>query len=347
MKRHTTQDDKQRQGQYFTTNATELLKDLEDTVRNAIVCEPFAGGGDLVEWCYSNGAQGVKAYDIQPQNETIIVNDSIRTPWYEGCDVVVTNPPYLSRNKNQDKRPYEQWGQSDLYKCHLASIVASDIKEGIVILPSNFISESNSKIRDLFFSRFKLDFVRYYRYPVFDDATTGICVIKFSRWIPEAHMTVVIDTHYPDKVVSKDYQLRKEYGWLPGLEFFEYIYADTQPLEVKILREGEGTNILISLLTNGKYPLGAHYNDGETFYASEKTFTTYQVKVNTDMSEDIQRNVVDKYNKMLYTYMNKYESLFLANYMGAEQKIKSRRYSGLLLSRCIKETMVSPLELFF
>ena len=106
MKRHTTQDDKQRQGQYFTTNAVALLEGLEHRVRGATVCEPFAGGGDLVEWCYNNGAEDVKAYDIEPQNEATIVNDSIWSPSYQGCNMIVTNPPYLSRNKNKDKQLY-------------------------------------------------------------------------------------------------------------------------------------------------------------------------------------------------------------------------------------------------
>lgn len=341
MKRHTKQNEKQKTGSYYTTKADELLTGLEHIVSNARVIEPFAGGGDLTSWCKRNGATSVLERDL------IWGQDSILAPDFADSDTVVTNPPYLSKNKNKDKTPYNKWGQSDLYKCHMASLVSSDIQRGILVLPSNFISESNSKIRDLFFSRFKLDYVRYYRYPIFEDATTGICVISFSRWTPTDTMMVPIDTHYTDSVVSDEYELRSEYGWLPGVEFFQHIYADPTPLNVNILREGKGTNILISLLTNGKYPLGAHYNDGETFYASEKTFTTYQVKLDMDVSDSVQREVVEKYNQILYGYMDQYESLFLANYMGAEQKIKSRRYSGLLLSRCIKETVQTPLEMLF
>ena len=341
MKRHTNQDEKQKTGSYYTTKADELLTGLEHIVSNAKVIEPFAGGGDMTSWCKRNGADSVLERDL------IWGQDSIMTPDFGDADTVVTNPPYLSKNKNKDKTPYNKWSQSDLYKCHMASLVSSDIQKGILVLPSNFISESNSKIRDLFFSRFKLDRVRYYRYPVFEDATTGICVISFSRWTPSNTMVVPIDTHYTDTVVSDEYELRSEYGWLPGVEFFQHIYADPTPLNVSILREGEGTNILISLLTNGKYPLGAHYNDGETFYASEKTFTTYQVKLDVEISKETQRKVVDEYNETLYRYMDEYESLFLANYMGAEQKIKSRRYSGLLLSRCIKDNLGGPLDPLF
>lgn len=341
MKRHTKQDEKQKTGSYYTTKADELLVGLENIVSDANVIEPFAGGGDLTRWCKKHGANTVIERDL------IWGHDSILNPDFANADTVITNPPYLSKNKNKDKTPYNKWKQSDLYKCHMASLVSSDIEKGILILPSNFISESNSKIRDLFFSRFRLDHVKYYRYPIFDDATTGICVIAFSRWTPSNTMLVKIDTHYPDRIVSDEYELRSEYGWLPGVEFFQYIYDDPHPLKMNILREGRGTNILISLLTNGKYPLGAHYNNGDTFYASEKTFTTYQIKLDLNISENVQKNVIVQYNQKLSYYMNKYQGLFLANYMGANQKIKSRRYSNLLLSRCIKENLQNPLKTLF
>jgi len=344
MKRHTAKNHKQHTGQYFTTNADEILSGFEHLVRNKIVCEPFAGDGDLTVWCYKNGAQGVKAYDIEPRGMSVIPNDSILDPWFEGCDFIVTNPPYLAKNKNKVKVAYDRWGQNDLYKCHMAALVASDIEEGLLILPANFVSESSSKIRDLFFSRFEMRSVRYYRYPVFDDATTAICVVHFKRWIPQSSMFTTIEVHYPDEVHTNSYDLRKEYGWIPGNSFFEHIYEDQDPLDLRILREGEGTNILISLLTNGKWPLGAHFNPGETVYASPSTFTTYQIQCDIEISQEKQHKIVELYNTRLQHYLMAYQSLFLANYMGATQKIKSRRYSNLLLSRVIKETLNIPLN---
>ncbi len=347
MKRHTSQDNKQKQGQYFTTNASDLLSGLGHIVSGSVVCEPFAGGGDLVRWSYDNGAKDVKTFDIEPQDDKTVLNDSILNPCYDGCDTIVTNPPYLSRNKNKDKLPYVQWDQSDLYKCHLASIVASDIRQGILVLPSNFISESNSKIRDLFFNKFRLGFLRYYRVPVFDDATTGICVIYFDRWTPQSSMWVGSEIVESSGINKRRYELVSKYGWLAGRSFFEDIYADPDPLEVRILREGAGTNIVISLLTNGKLPLGAHYNEGDPIYAEPKVFTTYQVKLSIDISEDNQRQAVKMFNEKMSKYQSEYDGLFLANYMGATQKIMSRRYAGLLLSRCIKEIITNPLESLF
>jgi len=321
-KRHTSQDDKQKSGSYYTTNAKDLLSGFEHVVKNECVVEPFSGGGDLARWCDEVPVKTVILLDLKNGH------DSIMRPHFTH-DVIVTNPPYLSRNKNKNKAPYDLWGQDDLYKCFLAALVASDVRKGILILPSNFISESRSKARDLFFSKFRINTCKYYTTPVFDDASTGICVFDFERWTPQPTM----DVEFP--IQGKTHTLHKKHAWLVGKTFFDYIYADPDPIKVEILREGQGTNIIISLLTNGKYPLGAHYNTGDPFYASEKTFTTYQVKM--DIPMDKQREVVDTYNQVLAEFMTLYDGLFLANYMGAEQKIKSRRYSGLLLSRVAKQ----------
>jgi hypothetical protein len=53
------------------------------------------------------------------------------------------------------------------------------------------------------------------------------------------------------------------------------------------------------------------------------------------ITEEQQKKVVDLYNLTLYNNRHKYDSLFLSNYMGANQKIKSRKYSNLLLSWAI------------
>ena len=161
MKRHTKQNHKQKHGQYFTTNASTLLEGYEHIVVGETITEPFAGNGDLTKWCLDNGAADVVEYDLEPKNNTTIKNDSIFNP--KLTDVVVTNPPYLSKNKNKDKRAYDMWRQNDLYKCHLAAIVAHKVKKGILILPSNFLSERWTAARDMFFLHYRMNHIKYYK----------------------------------------------------------------------------------------------------------------------------------------------------------------------------------------
>lgn len=336
MKRHTKQNSKQKHGRYFTTNASTLLEGYEDVVRGVSVTEPFAGGGDLVEWCKSVGAGIMTEFDIEPQRPETHQRDSIIHPILGS--VVVTNPPYLSRNKNKDKTPYDIWNQDDLYKCHLAALVANKVDRGILILPSNFLSERHSRARDMFFSYYRMNKVKYYRTQVFDDATTGVVVFDFSRWISQKEMHCDVTVYYDDEEYNSNMTFSECDGWLCGRDFFSVIDASPNT-PVKILRDGmqSNSNIIIGLLDNGKYSLGAHYNDGEAIYCSPKTFTTYQCVLEVVLSEVQQKKVVELFNTTLNHYRDEYHSMFLSNYMGSKQKIMSRYYAERLLNHCIRE----------
>jgi hypothetical protein len=336
MKRHTTQNHKQKNGQYFTTNASDLLVGFEYVVGGRTVTEPFAGGGDLTRWCLDNGATCVDEYDIEPL-DGVTYNDSLMNPILTN-EVVVTNPPYLSKNKNKDKRIYDIWKQNDYYKCHLAAIVANKVERGIVILPSNFLSESSSSVRDLFFSRYRMNKVKYYRKQVFEDATTGVVVFDFETWVPESTMTCSYEIHYDDVVAYESYTHTERNGWLVGDEFFDMIRADIN-FKITILREGmvPNSNIIIGLLDKGKYALGAHYNDGEPIYCSPKAFTTYQCVLSQDLTEEQQKLVVSEFNTLLDSMRYKYHSMFLSNYMGSKQKILSRKYAERLMAHVVSK----------
>lgn len=336
MKRHTQQNNQQKTGSYFTTNVDNLLSGYNHIVIGKTIIEPFAGGGDISKWCLNNGAISVDEYDIHPLGN-VIQNDSIlHPPFGEDC-VVVTNPPYLSRNKNKDKIYYDKWQQNDLYKCHLASLVANNVNSGILILPSNFLSERNSKAREMFFSKFRMNKVKYYRTPIFSDATTGVVIFDFYRWNSQSVMECDFEIHYSDHIDLCKFSLHSKNKWLVGEEFFDYIGSPIH--SYSILREGQtsNSNIVIGLLDKGKYKLGAHYNNGDPLYCSPKAFTTFQCNLSVLLNENEQKKVIEIFNERLNFFRNKYHSLFLANYMGAEQKILSRYYVQCLLSKAIEE----------
>ena len=195
-KRHILTTAKQYKGQYFTTIADKLLQGWEDYTLNKNVIDPFVGGGDLLAWAENSFTS--EGYDIDPQYEGVIENDSLlNPPSYEG-KFLLTNPPYLSANKCRtgDKRPYKMWDQSDYYKCHLASLVKGGCEEGIIILPSNFISESNGKARELFLTHYDILDLRYWREPTFEDTNTGIVAFVFRKADP-SKVRKVPTTVYP------------------------------------------------------------------------------------------------------------------------------------------------------
>lgn len=339
MKKHTNQSCQQLTGSFFTRNAEKLLQGFEDMAKGAQIVEPFAGDGDLVEWCLRHGAKSVEQYDLSPRSESVQQNDSIANPILDR-PVVVTNPPWLARNRNKDKAHYEQWGQDDLYKCHLAALTTSKVERGILVLPANFLSEARGKARKTFFGTFRILRAKYYRIPVFADASAAVCVLVFERrskdwWDRTDVMEFDVELITRDSSKVSKHQFHEQYEWLAGKEFFELIYSDPDPIKVTILRPGQkpNTSIVISLLTDGKLPMGAHLQEEPVF--NDKSFTTYTVVTSVPVRN--QQAVVDLYNKLLTKFVYQYDGLFLANYVEAHQKIKSRRYAALLLSHCIKQ----------
>lgn len=350
-KRHTTLNDKQLKGQFFTSNATELLRGYEELVRGKRVVDPFAGDWDLLNWALENGATEIEGFDIDPQNAKTERRDSLLNPPDFQNRFLVSNPPYLSSNKNKDKRAYDRWEQNDLYKCHLASLIEGNCEGGILILPSNFISESRDKARDLFLRNFQPLRLDYYYYQVFPNATTGIAVIAFERKPLEGEgRTFPAFIHYaPENVRSVEIELRPEYKWLWGKEFFDRINSVKSPFSINKWTEDETgflTNIVLGLLDKGSWQQGLSFNEGETVVCGKKSFTTYQLlfpnvihgqRTKDVLTEEIQRKLVCRFNHELQTYRTQYHGLFLSNFMGADQKILSRDWCHKLLQITLED----------
>ena len=90
-------------GQFYTKKSQYIIGNLiEDLNENKIVIEPFCGEGDLL--IFNNKYE---IYDIDPKIDTCVKRDTLKdAPIYEG-KLVVTNTPFLAKNKNTDKSIYE------------------------------------------------------------------------------------------------------------------------------------------------------------------------------------------------------------------------------------------------
>ena len=156
-KRHTEQNVQQALGQFFTTNAERILHGWEHYVEEQDCIDPFAGAWDLLKWVEKNKAKSIKAFDIEPINNETIFNDSLLCLPDCTNSFLISNPPYLAANKSKGKgKPYfQKWKMNDYYKCHLAALSSSNVKKGIMIIPSNFWCESSKIARSLFLSQYK------------------------------------------------------------------------------------------------------------------------------------------------------------------------------------------------
>ena len=96
---------KKNRGQFYTTNSSYILEGFPlppNDVR--CVIEPFAGKGDLIDWVKNAGYIGnIESYDIEPKNTGIVKRDTlVNPPNYENT-WIITNPPFLARNKSEKK----------------------------------------------------------------------------------------------------------------------------------------------------------------------------------------------------------------------------------------------------
>ena len=335
MKRHSSQDEKQKTGSFYTENVDFLLSRFSKYLYGKNVIDPFVGSGHLLDFAEKHGAISLTGCDIK-ETDKFETRDSLMNPPDMKDKYLLTNPPYLCKNKSKEKEVYEKWCQNDKYKCHLVSLIGSGCKEGTIILPSNFLSESNAKARNCFFSNYRIIEADYYYYQAFEGATTGIVVFSFERWEEKEEMIFNIRIHFSkERIIEESICIKKKYKWLYGDEFFDYINKP-EKIKFRMIKERDkkipNTKIIISLLDKGKYKLGAHFNNGTPLIAKDTVFFTYQLDSSIEINEEIQRKIIDQYNFVYNFYREKYHGLFIANYMGAEQKLKSVKISNMLLN---------------
>ena len=151
-------------GQFYTTNNEYILQNIKipNDIRNII--EPFAGNGDLVDFIEKDAKQknikyNIECYDIEPKKDYIIKRDTINEPPNYNNKYIVTNPPYLARNKSKDKLLFDKYDVNDLYKCVIKDILTNICLGGIFIIPLNFWSSirlADIKLRKTFLEKYNV-----------------------------------------------------------------------------------------------------------------------------------------------------------------------------------------------
>ncbi len=219
---------KKQLGQFFTTNADNILKGLEHLIKNKDVVDPFAGSGDLLKWAKKNGAKTIKGFDVdtaKSKNKLITFRDSILEP--QNYNFVITNPPYLNINKSskETKDKYFKNSFEDLYQISIASIMNSE--EGIVIVPINFLSAENSiKIRRIFFDKFRIVKMNYFTKKVFSDTTYNVIAFYYNKNRKSVDSFDIKTTIFPEnkKIIIS---LHRKYNWAIGGDIIRSIkYQD-------------------------------------------------------------------------------------------------------------------------
>lgn len=228
-------------GQFFTKNSDYILQGLQKFVANKNVADPFAGNRDLMIWAERHKCKSVIGYDYDQNlvdKKEVFFNDSINSP--RECSFICTNPPYLHKNKasNGIKDVFFSGAHAvfeDLYQVSIYSLL--NCKEGIIIVPLNFLcAENSSRIRKLFFDKFEIIKLNIFSEQVFEDTTYNVIAFYFKAKKGDSGKNTIDATIYPDKKKIK-LTLEKEYGWQFGGDFIHKIKNTKNNLGVFRLTE--------------------------------------------------------------------------------------------------------------
>lgn len=320
---------KRLRGQFYTTNYDYILEGLSGPSENArCIVEPFAGRGDLLNWVITN--KPIEAYDIDPKSKNIVRRDTLLYPPNYKDAWVITNPPYLARNKCEDKHLFDKYDTNDLYKCFLNSLV--DCIGGVLIIPAGFFlspRDVDFKCRDKFMKQYKILKVKYFEEQVFDDTTTTVVAFSFERSNVELTSQLVEWVHMPSRE-TKHFEMKAEYGWIIGGEIYHLPgtikvrrHVEGQPLKDNEQQTFMTLNALDSGTQDGRICL--KYQEGYVYPAKDcsRTFATLRLQ-DIELTEDQQRELCLQFNEFLEQKRKETWSLFLPQYRESKEYARKR-----------------------
>ena len=336
---------KQSLGQFYTTNQEYILQgiNIPSSIKNII--EPFAGNGDLItfiekEQNKNNVKYIIECYDIEPKKKYIIKKDTIKNPPDYTNKYLITNPPYLARNKSKDKSLFNKYDVNDLYKCVIKDILTNICLGGIFIIPLNFWSSiriADIELRKSFLEKYKIILLNIFEEQVFNDTSYTICSFQFelikNNDINELNIIV-----YPSKTLIT-VELTSNNNFMIGGDIYNLklknIYKITRL--TKKNKSKSNTNILVKCIDdNINSRIGLSFVEDDNIYVDNtpnQTARTYaSLIIEPKIEPDKQKQLIIKFNKYLDEHRKKYNSLFLTNYRESKDIARKRISFDLVYS---------------
>lgn len=329
-------ESKRSKGQFYTTNCDYILDEFgppSDTATRIV--EPFAGKGDLVRWAKQRYTLPVEGYDIDPKQDGIVRRDTLRDPPDYSGAWVITNPPYLARNKNQEKEIYDMYGTNDLYKCFLANITATKTcVGGILIIPAGFFLSSRDldvRCRSEFMRHYRITKVRYFEEAVFNDTSTTIVAFSFVKSDSELTEQDVEWKRMPSGE-TRTFHMDSEFKWIIGGDIYNIPISDTiqirRHVEGQPLKNGEvQTFLTLDALDSGREDgkIQLRYQKGHVYPAKEcsRSYATLRISGRV-LSEQEQQAVSERFNEFVNAKRTETWSLFLPQYRESKEYARKR-----------------------
>ncbi len=304
--------------QHYTTEQHKICGNLLSYIpEGARLVEPFVGKGDLLS-LFPN--KDWELYDIEPRLENAIQRDTLASPLDYTGKWVITNPPYLAKNKATNKEIFSQYSVDDLYKAALITFLSAE--GGIVIIPSNFFTdERTGTIRKVFLDKFEILEINFFTTPVFQSTTYSVCSFAFRKKITPSEFQIIKANSYPDGTSCK-VQLDRQYDYRVAGKFYKDLKSIKEiftRLTTNVPQNKYLTNIKLYALDTRTDKIRLEYCE-EPFYgkASDRSYATFVSDV--FLSEENQKEIIEQFNKELNNFREQFGNLSLTNYRDYNRK---------------------------
>jgi len=314
---------KKQLGQFYTKRAEYIVENLLKIYPiGSIIIDPFAGENDLLNLV--SNKHKIIGYDIQPKKYNIIKNDSLLNPISYNNKWIITNPPYLARNKNKDKIIYDKYQVNDLYKASMKAI--NGCNGGIVIVPLNFLCNKDNDFRKWFLSQNEIKRINIFEEQVFDDTAYTVCSFSF---IKKENTSQFINVVFYPSGQKERFFIDYKNGYKIGSDFYNLI-ENKSNIKVSrlLLNETSNSNIFLKAIDTGskngiiKLEINKNYYYGKQ---TDRAFAT--IKFSKKISIKNQALICKSFNNILNKYRKKYHSLFLTNYRNSTKHLARKRIS--------------------
>lgn len=299
---------KQQQGIFYSKNNELIKPHLHNLEDNIVVIDPFCG-----EWDLLNMVENVKeGYDIQDGHDTLLSPPDYKDKF------ILTNPPYLARNKAEDKQYFELYDTDDLYKAALLSFKETG-ERGIVIIPTGFwFNERNTSIRKEFLTHFKVSEVSLFNKRMFEDTDYTVCSFYFERGITNTvnfgEYTITYDNTY--SIIKQVEKILKT----SNVKITRYVKPGQQT-----------TTIHLQCLDNITKPIHAYLDEPMMGKSSDRAYINFSCGLN-GLDEEV---LCDLFNSELNRLRTQFNSSFLSNFRNNGRKRISFTFAYKLLEHCI------------
>lgn len=275
-------------------------------------------------------------FDIEDKGNNIIQDTLISPPSYKN-KWVITNPPYLAKNKATNKTIFTKYNTDDLYKATLLSIL--DCDGGILIIPTNFLTdERTGMVRSKFLNQFEILEMNIFTQPVFTTTTYSVCSFAFRRKnnskLPQ---TFSININPAQEQV--DITIYPDYDYRIAGEFYNAL-SSTKNIFGRLVGNNSSdyiTNIKLYALDTRNERIRVEYDtnhyEGKN---TDRVYATFTCK--KQLTEDQEKFLVQEFNKQIEAFRKQYYDLSMTNYRDYNRKRIGFTFAYQLLSKIYNET---------